>query len=41
VTPVEVADELGISDQAVNERLRRGVNTLIEPTLISKTDRET
>lgn len=41
VTLVEIADELGISDQAVNERLRRGLNTLIEATLKSETDWET
>jgi len=33
VTLVEVADELGISDQAVNERLRRGLQVLIGATL--------
>lgn len=33
VTLVEVADELGISDQAVNERLRRGLRVLIGATL--------
>lgn len=41
VTLVEIAEELGISDQAVNERLRRGLNTLIEATLKSDTDRKT
>jgi predicted DNA binding protein len=35
VTLVEIAEELGISDQAVNERLRRGLSTLIEATLKS------
>jgi len=33
VTLVEVAEELDISDQAVNERLRRGLSTLIEATV--------
>lgn len=40
VTLVEIADELGISDQAVNERLRRGLSTLIEATLKSESSRE-
>lgn len=35
VTLTDLADELGISDQAVNERLRRGLNGLIESTLRS------
>lgn len=41
VTLVEIASELGISDQAVNERLRRGLSTLIEATLKSTTESET
>jgi DNA-directed RNA polymerase specialized sigma24 family protein len=30
----DIARELGISDQAVTERLRRGINTLAENTLL-------
>ena len=36
VTLAEVADELDISDQAVNERLRRGLQNLIEATVKSE-----
>lgn len=32
----DLADELGISDQAVTERLRRGIITLVENTLIAE-----
>lgn len=35
ITLVELAGELGISDQSVNERLRRGLSTLIATTLKS------
>lgn len=38
VTLAELGDRLGISDQAVNERLRRGLQTLIASTL--KSDRD-
>jgi len=31
----ELADEFGISDQAVTERLRRAIETLTENTLIA------
>lgn len=34
-TVVDLADELGISDQAANERLRRGLQSLVETTLKS------
>lgn len=34
----ELADELGISDQAVTERLRRAIETLAENTLIAMQD---
>lgn len=40
-TLAEIADELGLSDQAVNERLRRGLSTLIGATIKSETDRKT
>lgn len=40
-TLAEMADELGISDQAVNERLRRGLSTLIGATIKSGSDRRT
>jgi len=33
ITLVELAEELGISDQSVNERLRRGLSALIAATL--------
>lgn len=33
ITLESLADKLGISDQAVNERLRRGLNSLIEETV--------
>ena len=36
VTLAEIADELDISDQAVNERLRRGLQSLIETTVKSE-----
>lgn len=36
VTLAEIADELDISDQAVNERLRRGLQKLIETTVKSE-----
>lgn len=36
VTLAEVAEDLGISDQAVNERLRRGLKTLIATTVKSR-----
>lgn len=34
-TTVELADELGISDQAVTERLRRAINTLTTNTVLT------
>ncbi|MFB6082544.1 MAG: helix-turn-helix domain-containing protein [Halanaeroarchaeum sp.] len=34
VTTLELADRMGISDQAVTERLRRGIATLVENTLM-------
>jgi len=40
ITLAEVADDLEVSDQAVNERLRRGLSTLIERTVMSDTDRD-
>ncbi|MFB6117479.1 helix-turn-helix domain-containing protein [Halosegnis sp.] len=33
ITLAEIAEELGISDQAVNERLRRGLRTIIGATV--------
>jgi predicted DNA binding protein len=36
---VEIADELGISDQAVTERLRRAIATLSSNTVLSSSDR--
>lgn len=39
-TLVEIAEELDISDQSVNERLRRGLSGLIGATLKSDTSRE-
>lgn len=35
---VEVADELGISDQALTERLRRGISTLAANTVFASVD---
>jgi len=35
---VEVAAELGISDQALTERLRRGISTLATNTVFARTD---
>lgn len=41
VTLVELADELGLSGQSVNERLRRGLNNLVRTTLEpERSDRE-
>lgn len=34
----DLADEFGISDQAVTERLRRGIGSLVEHTLMTATD---
>ncbi|MFB6070993.1 MAG: helix-turn-helix domain-containing protein [Halanaeroarchaeum sp.] len=34
ITTLELADHLGISDQAVTERLRRGISTLVENSLL-------
>jgi predicted DNA binding protein len=34
-TTVELAEELGISDQAVTERLRRAINTLTKNTVLT------
>lgn len=39
-TLAELAEELGISDQSVNERLRRGLSALIEATLKSGASRQ-
>lgn len=41
ITLAELADDLDISGQAVNERLRRGLSTLIGATIKSKSDSET
>lgn len=35
---IEVAGELGISDQALTERLRRGISTLAENTIFARAD---
>ncbi|MFC7007931.1 helix-turn-helix domain-containing protein [Halalkalicoccus salilacus] len=35
VTLVELAEEQGVSHQAMSERIRRGVHHLIEQTLIT------
>ena len=40
-TLTEISEKLGISDQAVNERLRRGLSTLIGSTLGPEVDRDT
>lgn len=40
-TLAEIADELGLSAQSVNERLRRGMSTLIETTLKSEAEQKT
>ena len=40
ITLAELADELGISDQAANERLRRGLSTLVEAAVVTDTDPE-
>ncbi|SNZ15817.1 Predicted DNA binding protein, contains HTH domain [Natronoarchaeum philippinense] len=37
-TTVEVASELGISDQALTERLRRGISALAENTVFAQTN---
>lgn len=39
VTTAELGAELGISDQAVTERMRRGLDTLLEDTLLSNRTR--
>lgn len=36
ITLAELAEKLGVSDQSVNERLRRGLSTLVESTLKSE-----
>lgn len=41
VTLAELADERGISDQAVNERLRRGLRTLVAATVMTEAGSET
>lgn len=38
ITLVELADELGISDTAVSQRLRRGLNSLLSTTFENQTD---
>ncbi|MFB6126510.1 MAG: helix-turn-helix domain-containing protein [Halolamina sp.] len=38
ITLAEIAADVGVSDQAVNERLRRGLRTLIATTLKSGSD---
>jgi hypothetical protein len=38
VSLAELADELGVSDQAVSERLRRGLETLLATTLTAPTE---
>jgi predicted DNA binding protein len=40
-TLTEISEKLDISDQAVNERLRRGLSTLIGSTLGPEVDRDT
>lgn len=40
-TTAELADRLGISDQAVSERLRRGIDTLVTNALLDDADAET
>lgn len=35
ITTVELANDLGISDQAVTERLRRGIGTLVRNSLLA------
>lgn len=37
ITLAELSEELGISDQAINERMRRGLSTLVATTF--KSDR--
>jgi hypothetical protein len=37
-TTVELADKLGISDQAVTERLRRAIVNLVSNTLLAAED---
>jgi len=39
-TTVELAEELDISDQAVTERLRRAIETLVRNTVMTSTPRE-
>lgn len=39
-TTKELADELGISDQAVTERLRRAIGSLVRHTLALSAARE-
>lgn len=41
ITLVEFADELGISDQAASERLRRGIQALVRDTIAREPDLET
>lgn len=36
VTLVELAEDLGVSDQSVNERLRRGLHSLIRASVVSE-----
>jgi hypothetical protein len=38
ITLAEIADDLGLSDQAVNERLRRGLKALVGATLKSESE---
>lgn len=39
ISTQEIADEFGISDQAVSERLRRGITTLVTNTLLLAADK--
>lgn len=41
VSLIELADHLGVSDQAVSERLRRGMNSLVLNTLVADDRLET
>ncbi|MFQ3476495.1 helix-turn-helix domain-containing protein [Halonotius sp. F2-221B] len=40
ISTQEIADEFGISDQAVSERLRRAITTLVTNTLLLAADKE-
>ncbi|ERG89195.1 MAG: putative DNA binding protein [halophilic archaeon J07HX5] len=38
ISTAELGDQLGISDQAVTERLRRGISTLAANTMLAKSN---